>query len=276
MLPRSPASWWLLGAGLACLAPAAQAACVPAQLDLGLGVQASRWHEEGGTGERLLEERGTLRAGSLAVSGPCAGLHWVAQLDLESGTRDYQGRSSAGAPLSTLSRVRSQRLQLQAWHPIEGSAWALGARLAWEPDSRRALASVGAVQGYEESRERWRLGLGARWRHALPSDWEGRWEAWLDSGPRARLSLDGEAFGSRTVRLDEGRWESLALAWTLGPASRAGRWQPWLGWRWESLRTRISAPVAVKLDSGRLLAVSQPAYRQSDWRLMAGLRFTME
>ena len=275
-MPRTPGLWRVLGPGLAFLAPAVQAACVPAQLDLGLAAPSSRWHEEGASGERLLEERGTLRAASLAVTVPCAGLQWLAQLDLESGTRDYQGRSTTGIPLSTQSRVRSRRLQLQAWHPIEGSAWALGARLAWEPDSRRDLASVGTVQGYEESRERWRLGLGARWRHALPGDWEGRWEGWLDSGPRARLSLDGEPFGAGTVRLEEGRWASLALGWTLSPVPQGGRWQPWLGWRWESLRSRAGAPVAVRLESGRLLAVSQPAYRQSDWRLVAGLRFTMD
>ncbi|MEO3712553.1 hypothetical protein [Roseateles flavus] len=274
--PSPQGLWRRLVPGLAFLAPAVQAACVPSQLDLGLGAQSSRWHEEGASGERLLQERGTLRAASLAVGLPCAGLHWVAQLDLESGTRDYQGRSTTGVPLSTQSRVRSQRLQLQAWRPFEGSAWSVGARLGWEPDSRRALASVGAVQGYEESRDRWRLGLGARWQHELPAAWQGRWEAWLDSGPRARLSLDGEAFGATTVRLEEGRWSSLALAWTLSPAPQAGRWQPWLGWRWESLRSRAGEPVAVRMDSGRLLAVSQPAYRQSDWRLVAGLRLTLD
>ncbi|HLO93263.1 MAG TPA: hypothetical protein VK195_03010, partial [Burkholderiaceae bacterium] len=151
-----------------------------------------------------------------------------------------------------------------------------GARLAWEPDARRALATVGTVQGYEEGRDRWRLGLGLRWRHALPADWQGSWEAWLDSGPRARLSLDGEAFGARTVHLHEGRWQALSLAWTISPAPQVGRWQPWLGLRWESLRSRAGAPVAVQLDSGRLLAVSQPAYRQADWRMVAGLRLTME
>lgn len=268
--------WLMLGAGLALLAQPAQSACSPARLALGLGAQSSRWQEENAAGERLLQERGTLQAWQAALSGPCAGYQWVAQLDGHSGSRDYQGRSSNGTALSTQSRIQARRLQLQAWRQPEGSAWALGVRLGWEPDARRALASVGAVQGYEERRDRWRLGLGARWDQVLPADWSGRWEAWLDSGPRTRLSLHGDAFGGRPLRLDEGRWQSLALAWTIGPAPLPGHWQPWMGWRWETLRARASAPVGVQLDSGRLLAVSQPAYRQSDWQLMAGLRFTLE
>ena len=270
---------WLclsLGAGLACLAGPVQAGCGPGLLEVGLGLESSVWQEQDASGASLLEERGTLRAGSAALAGPCAGLEWTARLDFQSGQRDYQGRSSSGAALETQSQVRSQGLQLQAWQPQGERAWSLGARLGWEPDARRDLASVGAVQGYEEIRDRWRLGLGGRWRHALPADWSGLWEAWLDSGPRARLRLQGEAFGSRTVRLDEGRWHALALAWTASPAPVPGRWQPWLGWHWEALRSRASAPVGVQLDSGRVLAVSQPAYRQTQWRLMAGLRFTLE
>jgi len=276
MSARSVRLGLMLGAGLAALAQPAQAGCAPARLDVGLGALSSHWQETGPDGERLLEENGSLRAGSLALAGDCAGLGWEAQLTLQSGTRDYRGRSSHGAPLDTLSRVQARRLQLQTWHEPEGSAWALGARLAREPDARRSLASVGAVQGYEESRDRWRLGLGARWRHALPADWSGRWEAWLDSGPRARLELQGEAFGARSVRLDEGRWQALSFAWTAGPSPVPGRWQPWLGWQWELLRSRAGAPVGVQLDSGRVLSVSQPAYRQSQWGLMAGLRYTLD
>ncbi len=271
-----PGLWLLMGAGLATQALPGRAACVPTQLDLGLGAQVSRWHEEGGSGERLLTERGTLRAGALAMSASCAGLEWVARLEAESGTRDYQGRSSTGAPLNTRSQVQSQRLSLQVWHELGDSAWALGSRLGWEPRATRELASVGPVAGYEERRERWRLGLGARWRHALPGGWSGTWDGWLDSGAPARLALRGDPFGSQTVRIGEGRWTGATLGWRASPAPQPGTWQPWLGWQWEGLRSRAGAPEAVRLDSGRLLAVSQPAYRQSDWRLLAGLRLNLE
>ncbi len=265
-----------LGTLLSSLAAPAGASCGVTQLDVAVGVQASRWQEDSTAGERLLQERGSLGAWSLAVQGPCAGLRWVAHLEGLSGRRDYQGRSSTGVPLSTHSQVQSQRLSLQVWHELEGGAWALGSRLGWEPRAVRALASVGPVQGYEEGRERWRLGLGARWLHGLPGGWSGTWQGWLDGGAPARLTLRGEPFGSQVVRIGEGRWLGATLGFTAGPAPQAGVWQPWLGWQWEGLRSRVGAPEAVRLDSGRLLAVSQPAYRQSDGRLLVGLRLNLE
>lgn len=267
--------WLALALGMTASTSPARAVCAPAQLEAGLGLASSRWREDGASGERLLEERGSLPAWSLAVAGPCAGLQWAARVDGLSGSRDYQGRSSAGLPLVTRSQVQAQRLSLQAWHALAGGAWALGGRLGWEPGDRRELASVGPVQGYEERRARWRLGLGVSWRHALPAGWSGSWEAWLDTGPHARLSLSGEAFGSQTVRVGEGRWQATTLSWLASPAPQAGHWQPWLGWQWENLRSRAGGPELLRMDSGRMLVVSQPSYRRSDWRLLAGLRWTL-
>lgn len=287
--PRPPR---LAGLGIALLTiGSVQAACVPQRVELGIGALSSHWHEDDEAGARLLSERGRLRTVSAGAAGTCGALDWGLTLDSTSGRRDYQGRSTTGAGLSTHSELRSLHVQAELWWnglaapdmPAPGRiAWRWGARIGWEPDDRRDLQGVGAVLGYTEHRERWRLGLGLRARHALPASlgldasgpfgpWFATWEGWVDTGPRARLRLDGAPFGEQTVRLREGRWESLGVGLTLRPAPSPGRWQPWLRWRWEGLHSRAGAPVAVSLPSGRLLAVSQPDYRLTQGQLMIGL-----
>lgn len=286
-----------LGLGLALLLiGSAQAACGLQRIDLGIGALSSHWHEDDTAGERLLSERGRLRAVSTGVVGACGELAWELALDGTSGSRDYQGRSTTGAGLRTVSKLRSLHTQATAWWTGQGSPavpapgridWTWGARIGWSPDERRELLGVGAVLGYAEHRERWRLGLGLRARHALPDvpglgasgpfgPWFASWEGWLETGPHARLRLEGAPFGEQTVRLHEGRWESLGFGLTLRPAPSAGHWQPWLRWQWEGLHSRASAPVAVSLPSGRLLAVSQPDYRLTQGQLMIGLSLDVQ
>lgn len=269
----------------------AQADCGPQRLDLGIGAQSSHWHEDDEAGGRLLSERGRLRTVTASAGGSCGELSWGLTLDGTAGKRDYQGRSTTGAGLRTESKLRSLHTQAEVWwnghsapaNPGPGPiAWSWGARIGWEPDDRRELMGVGSVQGYTEHRERWRVGLGLRARHALAAlpglsadssfgAWFATWEGWLDTGPHARLRIEGTPFGDQAVRLHEGRWEALGLGLTLRPAPSPGHWQPWLRWRWEGLHSRAGAPVAVSLPSGRLLAVSQPDYRLTQGQLMIGL-----
>jgi hypothetical protein len=107
---------WLavLAALVPAAAPAAGAACRAPWLALDAAVEESRWQETGSAGRRLVSERGTLRGVSLSLGMRCDGFDGLVRVLRASGSRDYDGVTSANAPIRTRSDVEQSGVELKA------------------------------------------------------------------------------------------------------------------------------------------------------------------
>lgn len=102
------------------------------------GVEHSQWREFKGDGSRLLRERGTLALAGVQLDVHCAGIEASAQWLGSRDTRAYDGQTDKSTPFQTDSRLRYERLQLQAWVPLQ-PAWAVGVQVRQDCLERRPL-----------------------------------------------------------------------------------------------------------------------------------------
>jgi hypothetical protein len=182
-----------LAAALLALAGGAAWGQAPADSALSWDVSAGALHrrlvERADNGSRLVTETGPmLRLGfgmqlRLAQGG-------ALRLDLGAagGRLDYEGRTQAGAPVSTTTRHREVDLAL-AWRPLAAAAWGEGWLVLRGLEQRRTIASTATVGGLEETSTVWMPGL--RWTGAFDgAGW--RWQPSIElrASVRHRLDID--------------------------------------------------------------------------------------
>ncbi|QXL84483.1 hypothetical protein [Comamonas sp. NLF-1-9] len=236
------------------------------------GLEHSQWQEYAADGSRLLRERGDLALAGLQFDIECEGLQWSAQWLRSQGERSYDGRTNAGVPFQSQTRVRLERLQLQAWWPLQPS-WALGARLR-QQTLEREIAGRGAVLGYPERYRYWQASIGLRHRQVLASHLDWHVALWLGAGPKGSVRV--ELPGYDPAVLDLGRSRVLSLELGLQGGARAEQ----TGWTWNALlaygREATSAgPNTLLTRLGRPVGASarQPRFAQQQWQFRAGAAY---
>jgi hypothetical protein len=253
------------------LSGAAQAGvvCAAPWLALGAGAQGSRWKETSAQGQTLVKENGTLYGPAVTIGTLCGGFEWVLLVARASGDRDYEGVTSANAPLRTQSAIKQQVVELQGFVPLDAN-WSGAGRvgLRWVD---REIASVARVQGYREQFFSASLDVGLRfaWLQSAPVRWGV--SAWLGAGPPGRVDLQLPRADAAELRLGASRSAAFELQ-AQGESLEPGwHWQARLGYRQE----RWSAgPAQVIYRQGVPVAgAAQPATRQSALELNAGLWF---
>lgn len=269
----APLQRWALAACLTGLSGAAAAAgCSAPSLGALAGAERSQWQEFNAEGRSLLREQGTLRTVGLQLAGQCEALDWSAHWNLSRGERDYDGLTSTYALLQTHSRLRAQRLALQAWLPVQGP-WALGAQLGYRHIARD-IANQGNVLGYPERLGYWQAALGARYQTALGEQVQLAVSGWAGGGPGGRVRVDLPRADLVTLPLGASRM--LALGVELGSPA-AALVQP--GWSWQLglayRHERIGAGGPRTLVRNGLLVGSalQPRIVQRHWGGSAGMTY---
>lgn len=245
------------------------AECQAPWLAFGVGVEDSRWKETGAQGRTLVQESGTLRGVSLGLGARCEGFDGLVRMVQAGGSRDYQGLTSANAPLRTRSDIEQYGVDLQGFVPL-GTHWSAAGRAALRRIDRE-IASVGRVRGYPERFFNGELAAGARFATAPGAVLNGSAVAWLGVGPPGRLELQLPGADPAQLRLGPSRSVEFELEMRDAGAAPGWHWQARLAYRLENWQageaqviTRNGVPVA---------AAVQPATRQSGLRLHAELRF---
>lgn len=220
-------------------------------------------------GTRLLTEEGVvprlrLSAQSTSPSGPAL----LIEGSLGEARLDYEGRTQAGAPLSTTSLHSDRELALQ-WRPMPparwGEAW-VGLAGVW---SRRAIASTSAASGLTETSTLVMPGL--RWRsppfaisHGVPPlQLEAQWRASVHH----RLAVDyGGVFDNSS--LQGGRRSETLIRLSVAPSPA---WQGSVAWSHSRQEASGNSP----LFRGGAVAgsVRQPRLRVDDLSISLTRRF---
>jgi hypothetical protein len=249
-----------------------------AQVWLGVGadIERSRWQEFDAQGASLVQEQGDLQGGGLVLVGLGLGAEWRAEWLQVSGHRDYQGVSSAGAPIHTTSQVQRQTASLAGWVPLAGH-WSAGARLGVRRLDRD-IASVGAVRGYPERFEDWQVSAGAGYALLRGPASTLSATAWLGAGPGGRSTLQLPQADPTTLRLGSSRLLELGLTWQgdLAAATGVPGWQWWVQGLYRQERFG-AGPATVVLRNGVIVgAAAQPETRQTTGALRAGLLYAFD
>lgn len=274
-LRKQPQRWALAASwiGLVALPGAvAGADCGAPSLGALAGVERSQWQELGAQGQSLLREQGTLTTTGLQLTGQCSALEWSAHWTLSRGERDYDGRTSTGAPLQTHSRLQAQHLALQTWLPVHAD-WSLGAQLGYR-HIERDIASQGAVLGYPERFGYWQAALGARYQAALGERLQLAVAGWAGGGPGGRVRVDLPRADPVTLPLGASRWWALGVE--LGsPAAIAAQpgwsWQLGLAYRHERIATGDPRPLV--RNGVAVGSALQPRIVQRHWGGSAGMTY---
>ena len=253
-------------------APDVRAACRMPELSVEAAAVRSRWREVDAQQRALVLEQGTLWRSGLGASSNCLGGETTLAWHHAVGSRDYDGLSSVGAPIQTVSRLRADEWHLSHRQPIAGP-WALSARLS-AVRLRRDLAGVGAVQGYPEQFTYWQAALGARLALPVGASLLVAADAWWGGGPAGRLALRLPTADPTSLTLGTTRTAELALR--LQPRQPAGK-----GWTWDAameqrLTLLAAGPPGALMRNGALVGgAAQPRTRQGEFALggRVGLRF---
>lgn len=259
---------WLVVVLLLVAAPAG-AVCQAPWLALGPGVEDSRWQETGSQGRTLVEESGTLRGVSLSLGARCEGFDGLVRVVQASGSRDYEGVTSANAPLRTRSDIDQYGVELQGFVPL-GAHWSAAGRAALRRIDRE-IAGVGRVQGYPERFFNAELAAGARFATAPGAPLSASAAGWIGGGPPGRLELQLPGFDPAELRLGSSRSLEFELQAQDAGAAPGWHWQARLGFRrekWQAGETQV-----ITRNGVPVAAAVQPATRQSTLRLQADLRF---
>jgi hypothetical protein len=232
-------------------------------------VEESRWQETGSTGRRLVSERGTLRGVSLSLGMRCDGFDGLVRVLRASGSRDYDGVTSANAPIRTRSDVEQSGVELQGFVPL-GANWSGGGRTTLRRTDREIIG-VGRVQGYSERFVNADLAVGARFAMAPGAAWSWAALAWLGVGPPGRVDLRLPGTDSAELRLGASRSLEFELQAKGALAAPGWQWQARLVHRRE--KWQAGEPQVITRQGVPVAGAVQPATRQSAWRLQAGLRF---
>ncbi|MBI5258763.1 MAG: hypothetical protein HY855_19820 [Burkholderiales bacterium] len=237
------------------------------------GVQRSLWEERSALGHRLVRERGTLAAASLALATHCLPGHWRLQFGHAQGEREYDGQTTTATPLRSSSRLRTGQLRLQGLTD-DTAGLALGIRFEAEHVARD-IASVGPVAGYPE---RFTLLTAAAGLRHLSAPWAHTrlaLEAWAGGGPPGRMRMQPPGFDTARLRLGASRHAQLAAQIGSAPAADAAP----ATWRWQ-LRLQCSrqfiaaGPGEALTRNGVLVGgAAQPETHRTDCGATAGVQW---
>ncbi len=234
-------------------------------------MQHSQWQEFNAQGRKLVDESGLLHRVGLRLEGDCTDWQWAAQWAQASGSRDYDGVSSANQPIQTTSRLRTQQLQLEAWLPVD-PRWAWGARLGWT-QLHRELASVGNVQGYPEQFRYTQAAVGGR--YTLADGGGLRWtvSGWLGGGRGGSLHLQLPNADAARLRLGRSQLAQLGvqLEWAEAVARTGWSWR--LGWQMQYEQMQAGPGQAITRNGILVGGAAQPKTRQMGMGLDGALRY---
>ena len=266
------ACWACLSCGVALPGAVAAADCAAPTLGALAGVERSQWQELNAQGQSLLREQGTLKTGGLQLAGQCSALDWSAHWTLSRGERNYDGRTSTGAPLQTHSRLQAQHFALQTWLPVHAD-WSLGAQLGYR-HIERDIASQGKVLGYPERFGYWQAALGARYQVALGEQLQLAVAGWAGGGPGGRVRVDLPRADPLTLPLGASRLWALGVE--LGsPAAVLAQpgwsWQLGLAYRHE--RIGVGAPRTLVRNGLPVGSALQPRIVQRHLGASAGVAY---
>jgi hypothetical protein len=251
------------------VASSADAACQSPWLALGPGVEDSRWEETGSRGARLVSETGTLRGLSLSLGARCEGFDGFVRVLQASGSRDYDGVTSANAPIRTRSEIEQVGVEVQGFVPL-GAHWSVAGRAALRQTDREIIG-VGRVQGYPERYSNADLAAGARFATAPGAALDWTAVAWLGAGPPGRLELHLPGTDAADLRLGASRSLEFELQVQGALAAPGWQWQARLVHRREEWQ--VGEPQVITRQGVPVAGAVQPATRQSALRLQAELRF---
>lgn len=236
-----------------------------------MGVQHSQWQEFNAQGRKLVDESGLLRRVGLRLDGACTDWQWVAQWAQASGSRDYDGVSSANQPIQTTSRLRTQQLQLEAWLPVDPH-WAWGTRLGWT-QLDRDLASVGNVQGYPEQFRYVQAAMGGRYTLADLGGLRWTLSGWLGGGPGGTLYLQLPNTDAAHLRLGRSQLAQLGVQLELPAAEARSGWSWRLGWQVQQEQMQAGPAQAITRNGILVGGAAQPKTRQTSMGLDGTLRY---
>lgn len=268
---RGTALAWLPAASVAAAACGPGAAALPGLQARATAVH-SDWREFADGGARLLRERGTLGGVVLGLDGHCGATAWRLDLAQAEGRRHYEGRSNLGRQVVSTAAVvdRTAGLLLQReFAPLQ-----LSLGVTWR-QTRRALASVGAVQGYVEHYRfaEAQLGLGRVFAGEGGQAW--RLDAQAGWAPAGRVRVDRP--GRDRLQLDTG--ETWLLGLRLGWSSPATALSPRASWQVVVDATRRdtgAGPYQAVRQQGALVGTArQPRIRVDTAGLQLGLHWAL-
>ncbi len=238
-----------------------------------LATQSSRWTEYNASGNKIVEERGTLQTHGVAISTQCNTARWSLTLQDTHGQRDYRGLSNRGQMLETRSSIRHHRWSLAASIPIT-SGWSWGIRLHNHRVDRN-LESIAQASGYAEDFRYWIAETGLELHKPLTSQWAWTAGAWVGHIPSGRMYVDLPNADPVTLRLGTGYTTEWRTGLSYNPTGTVTGWQ-WLA-TWRVRTESISAGADRTLFRGQQLVGSarQPETRQhsSQLALQAQYRF---
>jgi hypothetical protein len=190
-------------------------------------VERSAWRESDAQGAVLVREHGTLKTAGLEASLACGvnelTLHW----SRSDGRRDYDGVSSTGFPVATVTQLSANRLSLTALHRLDERVL-VGAAIS-HASIHRSIESTPLAAGYPERFRYWSVAAGARYSRPLSDQTEASITGWIGAGPAGRLWIDLPRADPTEIRLGASR--SLEVQLQLG-SKHAARERG--GWFWSA------------------------------------------
>lgn len=256
---------------LAAAAPLAWAEAPALALEGSLGLVHRKLVERSALGGKLLTETGPMVQAQLEATRALAGGAAIAaRVHLAAGDLDYDGRTQAGAPLTTTTRHYEGGADL-LWRPHEPAAWGEAwLTLGWLAN-RRLIRGTPAAGGLDELSSA--LLAGVRWRSpsfAPAVGWTGRVEVEARGSVSHRLRVDYYGLLDRS-KFEGARKQLWTLRLVAAPAGSPWSW----GLEWSHLRQPASKAVPVSRN-GVLLpgtTVRQPKLSTSDVVLRVSRRF---
>ena len=236
-----------------------------------MGLVHRKLIERSALGGNLLTETGPMAQAQLEVTRPLAGGAAIAgRAHLAAGDLDYDGRTQAGAPLTTTTRHFEGGLDL-LWRPHEPAAWGEAWLTVGWLANRRLIRGTQVAGGLDELSSA--LLAGVRWRSPAftpAAGWTGRVEVEARGSVAHRLQVDYYGLLDRST-LEGARKQLWTLRLLAAPADSPWEW----GLEWSLLRQPASKAVPVSRNGVPLplTTVRQPKLSTSDVALRVSRRF---
>lgn len=222
-------------------------------------------------GGTLLTETGPMARVQVEIVQPFAGGSALGlRAHIAGGDLDYDGRTQAGAPLTTTTRQGEGGVDL-LWRPLEPAAWGEGwLTLGWLAN-RRLILGTGAAGGLDERSSA--LLAGVHWRSpvfAPAGGWTGHVEVEARTSVSHRLRVDYYGLLDRSD-FEGARKQVWTLRLLASPVDSPWQW----ALEWSQLRQPASRAVPVS-RGGALVpgtTVRQPELSIHDVALRVSRRF---
>lgn len=256
---------------LAAAAPPSWAEAPALEVEGSLGLVHRKLVERSALGGTLLTEAGPMVQAQLeATRALPGGAAVAARVHLAAGDLDYDGRTQAGAPLTTTTRHYEGGADL-LWRPLEPAAWGEAwLTLGWLAN-RRLIRGTPVAGGLDELSSA--LLAGVRWRSAafaLAAGWTGHAEVEARTSVSHRLRVDYYGLLDRS-KFEGARKQLWTLRLVAAPAGSPWAW----GLEWSHLRQPASKAVPVSRGGVPLpgTTVRQPKLSTGDLVLRVSRRF---